>query len=244
MVYTTKPPLGTPLDWTHPLNSGLVRFWVFNEGTGNIVNDLSGNEDTGTLTNMAFPSTPTSGWNPGRLGPAISFDGSDDYISTSYMPPAGNITIAYWAKWTSFGDYDASGVNDGANHRLYLGTSYGNVYLGIGNSYKSNVLHGMAVGTWYHYALVISATQGTVYINGVQIDSMSYSQTGVSTLPLYIGATNLTTGAINHQTLMFDEFRVWNRTLSESELIQLINDPYGMFLDTGCPPITCSLNVS
>jgi len=244
MVWTTKPPLGTPLDWTHPLNSGLDAFWVFNEGSGDIVNDLSGNNNTGTLTNMAFPSTPTSGWNPGRLGPAIVFDGLDDYISTLYIPSSGNKTIAYWAKWSSFGDYDASGVNDSANHRLYLGTAYGNVYFAIGNSYKGAVLHNMSYGKWYHYALVVGETIGTVYINGIPIDSMIYSQTGTSTLPLYIGAVNNLTGAANHQALMIDEFRAWNRILSESELLELINNPYGMFLDTGCPPISCSLNVS
>jgi len=244
MVWTTKPPLGTPLDWTHPLNSGLDAFWLFNEGMGDIVNDLSGNGNTGTLTNMVVPSTPTSGWNPGRLGPAIVFDGLDDYISTLYIPPLGNKTIAYWAKWLSFGDYDASGVNDGANHRLYLGTSYGNVYLGIGNSSKAIVLHGLKIGNWYHYALVMDETQGTVYINGVLTDSMTYSQIGTSTLPLCIGAVNRPTVFANHQIIMMDEFRAWNRILSESELLELETNPYGMFLDTGCPPISCSLNVS
>ena len=81
-----KPLLGTPLDLSNPINRGLVGFWLFNEAGGMKAYDLSGKGNHGALTNFAFPSTSTSGWNPGRAGIGLSFDGVDDYISFASIP--------------------------------------------------------------------------------------------------------------------------------------------------------------
>ena len=81
MKWLQKPPLGVGLDFTHPLAQGLVGCWLFNEGSGDKVNDLSGNGNVGTLQNMAFPSTVVSGWNPGKDGPALAFNaGASNYV--------------------------------------------------------------------------------------------------------------------------------------------------------------------
>ena len=42
-----KPPRGARLDPGHPLSRGVVGYWLFNEGVGGRVNDLSGNGNTG-----------------------------------------------------------------------------------------------------------------------------------------------------------------------------------------------------
>ena len=74
--WTFKPPLGAKVNFSHPLAKGLVGLWLMNEGGGNKVYDLSGNENHGTLTNM----DPATDWVGGKDGPAIDFDGSDDYV--------------------------------------------------------------------------------------------------------------------------------------------------------------------
>ena len=51
MFKTLKPPLGARLIPGHPLANGLVGCWLMNEGSGNKVYDLSGNGNSGTLTN-------------------------------------------------------------------------------------------------------------------------------------------------------------------------------------------------
>ena len=40
----SKPMLGSQLDFSHPLNKGLVGFWLMNEGHGNKIQDLSLNQ--------------------------------------------------------------------------------------------------------------------------------------------------------------------------------------------------------
>ena len=69
-----KPPLGSMINWAHPLSRGLVGLWLFNESSGLYVSDLSGNNNRGILTNGPL-------WVPGTNGPAIIFDGTDDYIN-------------------------------------------------------------------------------------------------------------------------------------------------------------------
>jgi hypothetical protein len=76
----TKPPLGAKINWAHPLAKGIVGCWLFNEGMGDKVYDLSGNGNTGTLTGFSHPATVTSGWNPGKFGKMINFDGTSNKI--------------------------------------------------------------------------------------------------------------------------------------------------------------------
>ena len=59
-----------------PSNLGLVGYWSFNEGKGVTSTDYSGNGNKGTLIGMQ--GNP---WVNGKLGKALSFDGSDDYVN-------------------------------------------------------------------------------------------------------------------------------------------------------------------
>ncbi len=57
-----KPPLGTQLQLGHRLADGLVGLWLFNEGAGTLVNDLSGNKHQGTLSGGAAFARARYGW--------------------------------------------------------------------------------------------------------------------------------------------------------------------------------------
>jgi hypothetical protein len=58
---------------------GPVAAWDFNEGSGTITSDVSGNGNTATLVNG--PS-----WVPGKHGNAVSLDGVNDYLSAPNSP--------------------------------------------------------------------------------------------------------------------------------------------------------------
>jgi hypothetical protein len=53
--------------------SGLIGQWHFDEDSGTVAADSSGNNDTGNL----FPLTGPPQWVAGRFGTALSFNGSD-----------------------------------------------------------------------------------------------------------------------------------------------------------------------
>ncbi len=69
-----KPVLGSQLNLGSHLARGLVGCWLFNEGSGNKVFDLSGNGNTGIFAS-------NTAWGSGKFGSTVVFSGSGDIIS-------------------------------------------------------------------------------------------------------------------------------------------------------------------
>ena len=51
----------------------LAGAWLFDEGAGNTVSDISGNSNDGELKG-------NPGWSEGQFGKALDFNGSSDYV--------------------------------------------------------------------------------------------------------------------------------------------------------------------
>jgi len=88
-----KPSFGVRLNYSHPLAQGLAGCWIANEGAGNILFDLSFEENNGNFINS--PS-----WAAGEHGWEVKLDGSDDYIK---LPETdfginGQISVVVWFK--------------------------------------------------------------------------------------------------------------------------------------------------
>ncbi len=250
MTWISKPLLGTQLDWTHPLNAGLVGFWLFNEGMGDKVYDLSGNANTGTLRNMAFPSTTTSGWNPGRLGPSIAFDRVDDTITVpiSSSLQVSQTTISFWVKMSDINLSQGfigrfSGNNTGNENRIF----WENVNKRVRVFYRmNNVDNLMETGinvitdtNWHLITVVILNGSQQIYVDGV------VKGTAAVAYPLQTGSANPGIGwtfAAGYLLGVIDEVRIYNRGLSNNEINTLLNNPYEMFLEA-CQPLNCTLSI-
>jgi len=253
MVWLTKPPLGTQLDWTHPLNTGLAGFWVFNEGMGNIVNDLSGNNNTGTLTNMAFPSTTTSGWNPGPLGDVITFDGINDFIDVGSGPSLnnpGNVTVGMKINIAALAATQgllSSGRANSKDEQYGIWVISGQVRYYSGNGTLSNGIQMSpppSTGKWEHILFVRNGIEVQWYLNGAINLSTNLTYIPINTLANSILIGCMTPVPNFPFNGAIDEIRIWNRALTIDEVQAVYNYPYEMFLEEGgCPPITCSLNV-
>jgi hypothetical protein len=68
------PPVAATLNSTHPLARGLVAGWLFNEGRGGTVHDVTGRCQHGSASGDPV-------WTPSRFGPALTLDGADDWLS-------------------------------------------------------------------------------------------------------------------------------------------------------------------
>jgi len=75
-----------------------VASWSFDEGAGTIANDSSGNDNNGTLY-----GGPT--WADGQINKALSFDGVDDYVNSSFLYPSNAFSVETWLKRTGIIDY-------------------------------------------------------------------------------------------------------------------------------------------
>ena len=72
-------------------NISLVGFWSFEDGSGTVATDFSGSGKTGTLT-----GGPT--WVDGKIGKALSFSGSGQYVDMGTSPITGTnaFTLSSW----------------------------------------------------------------------------------------------------------------------------------------------------
>ena len=98
-------------------DAGLVAEWHFDEGSGTILRDSSGNGYDGTI----YGAT----WVDGKSGKALSFDGKDDYVDVENPDFLSNTagSISFWviASYTKTHTGTPFGVSDfSANNRFIL----------------------------------------------------------------------------------------------------------------------------
>lgn len=244
----TKPPNGALINWAHPLSKGLVGHWLMNERMGDKIYDLSGNKNTGSLINISHPSTATSGWNPGKFGCTLNFNGVNNYVNAGTGGSVtGNLTITAWIKrgtnnaWRTIVSKGESTQDYAHNYVLWLSTT-NTLYLAFGNNdgvTDRDFETTNAIDTnWHHIVAIInSATDMKIYVDGVSQAGTYGGSTSTVLTPnskkLLIGSSSTTTefwiGTI-------DEVRIYDRgykrllsALSAAEVIQLYKEPFCIF---------------
>jgi len=189
-------------------------------GSGTAWYDVSGNGNTGTLTNS--PSY-TSG-----IGGYFTFDGIDDYVdcgNNSSVQQATAITMAAWVNPTSttgLGNVMSKNTNSGYRFRLDNGQLWWYV--------SGNAVMGGSVpnGTWAYCTVTGSSSGLTAYVNGVSVasNSSAFTPTSPTVGNLYVGCyapgTEMFNGKISGTTM-------YNRALSASEVLQNFNALRGRY---------------
>lgn len=88
---------GLPAGVAAQSEEGLVAEWHFDDGSGNIVKDSSGNGNDGAIYGATFID--------GKFGKALSFDGVDDYVTLTsnagQFTSTSNFSIELWANFNS-----------------------------------------------------------------------------------------------------------------------------------------------
>ncbi len=207
---------------------GLVGYWSLNEGGGTAVNDHSGNGNRGVLVNGPA-------WSNGRLGKALSFDGSDDYVNAgdpASLRITGNLTMSAWINTAQVGTgkYIASKYNLTNGYAFVLtGTApAGRMYLavvtaGSAATQYTNII--APVGQWLHLVGVYNASAQTItmYVNG-KSDNGTLTGTVPTSIPSTVGM-NFNIGTAANGTAPFsgliDDVRIYNRTLTAAEVKSL-----------------------
>jgi hypothetical protein len=210
-------------------HSGLVGYWNFDEGTGTIAYDLSGYGNNSTLNNFNF--NETSGWTTGKIGKALIFDGSDDWVrvsSSTSLDINKNISVFAWVNRSRIVDWERIlgkfywlGYETGS-WELDLGQGYLRCNFNINGTWVSaNAPAGTnnATGTWYFVGCVYDGSRLYNYVNGeLKSTFMASGDITTTTYPLAIGATSNGTAIQNVIQGIIDEIRIYNRALSDSEI--------------------------
>jgi len=235
MLWKQKPPLGTPLIPTHPHLDGLECWCLFQEGHGDQVYDLSGNDNTGTLNNFAFPATITSGWNPGKFGEVIKCDGVNDHIDIPYSAGVNVATDPHtFTLWVNPFSVAVNGIvlsagELGGARRFYLGirgTVDDRWSIGIDHSSWGAAGDIDAVaGQWDFLALVMDGANAILYVNGEIADIKAYAPFTL-VADIDIGRHE---GDANYMKCGVDDVRIFSKALTEAEVKDIYENPFAAF---------------
>jgi len=203
---------------------GLVGYWAFEEGSGNIAYDVSGYANNGTFG--TYMVTSTDAWTTGKIGQALQFDGTDDYVDCgtgSSLDITDAITLEAWVKAEAFvSDAGIIGKNYGDSVYPYFlwVMSDGKVRL---NSYGVDAEHRWLIlssqpittGSWYHIVGTFNTANANLYINGE-----AETPVGVG-YPLPTNTKDVWIGKyvyLDSFNGVIDEVRIYNRALSAAEI--------------------------
>jgi len=210
-------------------SADLVAHWKFDEGSGSVAHDASGNGNDGT-----FVGDPQ--WAVGKLGGALEFNGSSDYIEVPFSESLrvinqGDFSITAWFRLNEFPSeyksvFQQGDDTSGGPGRTWLFFHQSDeIRSSLGGSATGSGV-GMESGIWYHAVVVVTEGGTTdsvqLYVNGeaagaAREDSMEDSE-GVFYIGAHKGLGNIWDGPL-------DEIRIYSHALSEAAIRKLAAGP-------------------
>jgi hypothetical protein len=200
--------------------TNLVAFYNFNEGSGSVAHDASGNGNHGTLKN-----NPT--WIDGITGAAIDLNGVNEYVEIPDAPSLdlnGPFTLMCWIYPRSFSSTYTSFINKYFNYILQTTSSGSGLRLAFdiagGGAHAANSPNGtLTLYQWQHIVGVWDGSTIKVYRNGIEVGS-SYQGNltpQVQDNPLHIG-TERAMSQFFHGTI--DHVKIFRGALTASQIQQ------------------------
>ena len=209
--------------------------YAFEEGSGTIANDSSGNGNNGTLNGPI--------WTTGKNGGGLSFDGINDYVS---VPRINNdeVSICAWF-YKNINDITSADaifggwrwntntqLREGFDLRFYQLAPDTLEFIvetqnGSGTRTEKTIRRnlGTSVGAWYHVAGTYYKATGEqkLYVNGLLVSTRIHPA-GNTIVPLTfysdmrVGHSRVNNGYFNG---IIDDVRLYNRALSDQEVMNL-----------------------
>ena len=188
-------------------------------GSGNQWNDLSGNNNTGTLQNSPTFSTSNGG--------ILTFNGSNQY--TTFNSPVNipignsNYTISVWFNASSLGQNGFVGwggyLNTNQVNALRLSAT-GFVHYWWGNDLAVNT--SLSINTWYNVVARFDGTNRQLWLNNVLIggDTPGSGHNVPNANNLTIGTTNVN----EYFNGKISNVEIYNRAISDSEIAEIYNN--------------------
>jgi hypothetical protein len=207
------------------LLNGLVGWWKFDETSGTVAYDSSGNGNNGNLT-----GGPT--WVTGKIDGALSFDGLDDYVS---IPATADLDLVNLniSAWINTSNYRQNGfifekTSNGqvnSQYNLFLEHSSNSLRwrtTPVSGNYHESRLATNILTSWNFLSASYDGITKKIFLNGNLSKSDSFSGTivqnpnGISLIGKHPPANYFFNGLI-------DDVRIYDRALSAEEVQALYN---------------------
>jgi len=208
------------------VTTGLIAFYPFN---GN-ANDASGNGNNGSYTGTLINDRL------GNSNSAISLNGINNMITL----PGNNgyntdtFTVNFWTYANSYNIHQQVqyGVIGSSGRFSLKWDNTGISYIpmtcagGWASSGNTTNLSGVQTGQWQMLTYVIQGSTTKFYLNGNFIQTINTASNLTcfnSNMNLYFGG-DILGGAIEYYNGRFDDIRIYNRALNQSEISYLFNN--------------------
>ncbi|MCG8386206.1 MAG: LamG domain-containing protein [Cytophagales bacterium] len=215
------------------LSRGLTVYWPFDEASGTVAADSSGNGLAGTLAGgLTFEANSA----PGIIGNALTFDGVDDRVSKDDAATFGALdfpfTLSTWVKTTGTNDVFVflGDKDDTDTYFAIRNNGEGNVRLQARFNRGSQNINGgnLNDGAWHHVAGVFrDANFHELFLDGASqgtlIPSDGFYSPGIDRFTA--GRADDSTPA-NQFVGELDEVKLFDRALNTNEIQTLFRAPF------------------
>ncbi len=212
-----------------PADPSLILWLPLDEASGTLAGDRSASAVDGEMVNVQ--------WVKGVFGTAALFGGTNAFIDIPAVPAfngATQFTLSIWATWEDTGRYPnllTSHTWSPGGIMLFVRDDFCSFRVGKpgqragapGNSWTEGgaaILNKLPIRQWTHICVTFAMPNITTYVNG--------KRAGTGTWKYPVEADDLRLGAwsdtVSHKGLI-DDVRIYNRTLTESEIAGLAGDP-------------------
>ncbi len=220
--------------------TGLVAAYAFDEASGTVLHDGSGNGHDGTISGAT--------WTGGHDGGALSFNGSNASVDLGTLGTfyQSGFTLEAWVqKAGAKKDVGVLGSWNGSGPMLWVDHLGGDYQLTLGSNGLSGYLDSgqtPTAGQWQYLSATYDGSTARFYIDGTQVASRSVTGSVGSSNVWRIGAYGSPAGGFFDGLL--DNVRIYNRALSATEVQTDMNSPVGGSGAPSGPPAPSGLTVS
>ncbi len=213
LCYLVPYVLALSVALTSMTKAELVGWWRFDEGSGTVAHDTSGNGNDGT-----FNGDPQ--WVSGFIGGALEFDGVDDYVAIGDLDLTESFTLTFWmrpssipAGWHSvvMKEYDYGFEFDGNSLLGRVGNGAG----GWGATVTTTISE---PAVWYHAALTWNGSDLEMFIDASSVGQNTGTHVSNDN-PLLFGSWNTSSEFFNGT---IDDVRIYDHVLSGIEILSVM----------------------
>jgi hypothetical protein len=218
--------------WAGPIHAlskdGLMLYLPFNEGSGTVAKDASGNGNDGELKGNCE-------WDEGQFGKAVHLHQvAGELVEVPHSDSLDirkEITLELWVKVNSMGDHCAfiskATTDQTGSYILHISNNNGFytaliIFIGVQGPWPPPATGTTTIGEWHHFAGSYDGAELRIYIDGELMSKANRAIGGDidhSDDSVVIGRDNRAEYLTSrNMDCILDEVKIWNRVLSEDEI--------------------------